>query len=236
MATMKEELTNLIEANEFIELVKRHRIDLGKNPKRILTFWQQQGLIPKPLKKAGSAFSEKKSYYPLFTLLLIQNIKQKQSQGKSIDEIKKEFNQGMRAAKRQQLGSELLLKEFGLDKERIKGINIAFKLEKETQNLKKRLEERKTLFRKYTGKQKVKVSFWYKDYCILCGRALIGRGTKDKYEITEIKKTIPSLPIEYEKDNPSSCVYACRSIRKCGEPDLLYLLKVQVGKYLYGSE
>ena len=150
---MKEELTNLIETDQLIELAKRQRIDLGKNPKRTLTFWRQQGLIPRPVKKVESALHQEKSYYPLFTLLLIQNIKRQQSQGESIDKIKNEFNQAMLAAKRRQLGSESILREYGLDKKRIKGINIALRLEAETQDLKKRLEEREVLFRKYIGKQ-----------------------------------------------------------------------------------
>lgn len=230
---MKEELKNPIETNQLIEIAERQRIDLGKNPKRTLTFWCQQGLIPNPTEKAEGAFHEKKSFYPLFTLLLIQNIRRLQSQGKSIDEIKNDFNQAMLIAKRRQLGSEPILREYGLDKKRIKAINIVFRLETETQDLKKRLEEQEILIRKYLGKPKAKVSFWNINRCILCNRALIGRGTKDIYEIADVKRVIPSLAIEYEKDNPFG-VYACRSIRKCGVPDLLYRLKLQAGKYLYG--
>ena len=73
----------------------------------------------------------------------------------------------------------------------------------------------------------------YTDRCFLCGRDLIGRGTKDKYSLEEVN-LVTNISVEDREQNPFG-VFVCRSINKCNQAELLKELIRLTGRYDYSE-
>jgi len=70
----------------------------------------------------------------------------------------------------------------------------------------------------------------YRDVCILCGRELIGNGTKIYKAAHEIRRVIPTyLAFRGETLLGGEVgAFICRSSKKCGRPDLQAKLRQEV--------
>jgi predicted Zn-ribbon and HTH transcriptional regulator len=73
----------------------------------------------------------------------------------------------------------------------------------------------------------------WEDTCVLCGRDLIGRGTKDWYAAIDVAKV--KQPDQSFFDGYPFRLPVCRSIKRCLEPEKNRLLRAHTGHPDYAS-